>query len=324
MLFRRRIPSAFRWLLFSLSVSVLYSQALIEPRHHANAKAPSPPPDIRVDTTLVLIPVSVTDRLNHPVTQLAKNNFRVFEGPVEHEVLHLTIEDSPMAVAIVFDTSGSMQRKLPAAREALAAFLKTANPEDEFALVEFGDKARLTCHLTGEPGDISERLTFAEAKGQTALLDAVGIGIAELKKSSKPRKAMVVVSDGGDNRSRYTEREIRGLVRESEVPIYSMGIFESGSAAKLSAEELAGPALLKDLANDSGGRAFNVTSLKELSATAERIGVELHNSYVLGYAPSNLARDGKYHRVHVKLVPPEDAPELRVEWRSGYYAPQNE
>jgi Ca-activated chloride channel family protein len=290
----------------------------IQPRSKRAASV-QPRSDIHVDSSLVLIPLSVTDALNRPVTGLQKDNFRVFEGGAEQQILHVAFEDTPLAVGVVFDTSGSMVKKMPKSRAAVAEFFHTANPEDEFFLVEFNNTARVTQAFTPKPGEIQSQLASTKPAGQTALLDAVALAMRELRKSNK-RKALVIFSDGGDNRSRYTRAEVRNMVAESDVLIYAMGIFE-GSTGRLSAEEIAGPDLLNELAERTGGRMFPVDNLKNLPAIAGRVGAELHSRYILGYAPANLQRDGRYHKVQVKVERPEGMPLLRVDSRSGYRAP---
>jgi VWFA-related protein len=285
-----------------------------------NPKQTAVQANLRVDTSLVLIPLAVTDRANHPVLGLQKSDFRVFDRNQEQQVLNLSFQDAPLAVGLVFDTSGSMAHKIPKARAAVAEFLKTANPEDEFFLVEFDNTVRLTQPLTSDTAEIQARLATAAANGQTALLDAIGLALSEMKRSHNPRKALVIVSDGGDNRSRYTEAEIRDLLRESEVSIYAMGIFDMGTLL-LSPEEIEGPGLLDGLAERSGGRLWAVSDLRDLPAIAARIGAELHSSYVLGYAPANLQPDGKYHRVKVTVAGRNGLP-LHVDWRPGYRAPE--
>ena len=296
------------------------AQVFIQPRQTALAAKRSVPSVMRVDTSLVLIPVSVTDALNHPVMSLDKASFRVFDSNVEQEVVSLTFEDAPLAVGVVFDTSASMGGKMAKSRSAVAELMRTANPEDEFFLVEFNDHVKLTQPLTSEGADILAQLSRAAPHGQTALLDAVALALKEVKKSGRPRKALVILSDGGDNRSRYTEREIRGMVRESDALVYAMGIFETGGA-HLSAEEIAGPGLLNEITEASGGRLFKVGNVDELPETAARIGVELHNQYVLAFSPSKIHADGKHHRVRVKVVPPAGLSSVRVDWRTGYRAP---
>jgi len=276
---------------------------------------------IRVDTTLVLIPVSVTDPMNRFVTGLDREHFRVFEDKIEQQIKQFSSEDAPLSVGIVFDTSGSMGPKLQKSRLAVAQFLKTANPEDEFFLVQFNDRPELVIPFTRNSEEIQNRLTFTQSKGRTALLDGIYMAMNHMKKAQNPRKALLIVSDGGDNSSRYTESEIKNAVREADVQIYAIGIFEQISARSRTPEEMAGPGLLNDVSEQTGGRHFAIDNLNELPDVAAKIGVELRNQYVLGYTPKNVERDGKYRRVTVKLVQPRGLPPLKAFFRLGYYAP---
>ena len=285
------------------------------------AGPPQPRSNIRVDTTLVLIPVTVTDPLNRPVTGLEKEHFKIFEDKVEQAITQFASDDAPLAVGLVFDISGSMGDKLRKSRQAAAQFFRSANPEDEFFLVEFNERPRLTAPLTSNVEEIQNRLAFSQSKGRTALLDAVYMALHEMRKSHKPRKALLILSDGGDNSSRYTEHEVRTLVRESDSLIYAIGVFEPASARSRTAEELSGPGLLSSIAEQTGGRHFPVDNINELPDVAAKIGIELRNRYVLGYAPKNPMRDGKYRRVQVKIVQPRGLPPLRAAWRLGYFAP---
>lgn len=294
----------------------------IEPRSRPSAApAERRPPSLRVDTTLVLIPVTVVDPLNRFVTGLEKEHFRLFEDKVEQSVAHFASEDAPLSIGLVFDASGSMGAKLQKSRQAAAQFFKTANPEDEFFLVQFNDRPAMVVPFTTSTEEIQNRLTFTQSKGRTALLDAIYLSLHEMKKGHNPRKAILVLSDGGDNSSRYTESEIRSLVREADVQIYAIGIFEPVSSRGRTAEELSGPSLLSELAEQTGGRHFPVENVNELPDVAAKIGIELRNQYVLGYSPTNMEKDGKYRRVNIKLVQPRGLPPLRAFWRTGYYAP---
>jgi Ca-activated chloride channel family protein len=298
------------------------SQVNIVPRPKAaEAKEILPKANIRIDSTLVLIPVTVTDPLNRFVTGLEKENFRVFEDKVEQELVQFSSEDAPISVGVVFDCSGSMGSKLAKSREAVAQFFKTANPDDEFFLVQFSDRADLTIKFTTSLEEIQNRLTFTQSKGKTALLDAVYLALHEMKHAKNARKAILIISDGGDNNSRYTETEIKNLVREADVQIYAIGIFEPAGSRSRTPEELAGPGLLSEIAEQTGGRHFPVENLNELPDIAAKIGIELRNQYIIGYSPKNTERNGKYRRVQVKLVQPRGLPPLRAFWRLGYYAP---
>lgn len=278
-------------------------------------------PDIRSDTTEVRIPVSVTlMQSGKLVTGLEVKNFELFEDKVKQEIISFTSEDAPISVGIVFDASGSMGNKLSKSRQAVSQFLKTANPEDEFFLVQFNDRPQLSVKFTGDTEDIQNHLAFVQSKGSTALLDGIYVAMSEMKKARNARKAILIISDGGDNSSRYTESEVKNAVREADVQIYAIGIFESGGFGG-TVEERMGPGLLTDMTEQTGGRHFAIQNLGELPDVAEKIGLELRNEYMLGYRPKNDARDGKYRKVEVKLVKVEKLPKLKSRARGGYYAP---
>jgi VWFA-related protein len=278
--------------------------------------------NLRSDTNLVLVPVTVCNPYNQPVTGLEKEHFRLFDDKVEQTITHFSMDDEPVAVGLVFDISGSMGAKLRESRQAATEFFKNANPEDEFFLVEFNDQPKLVSPLGTAVEEIRNQLIFSQSKGRTALLDAVFLAMHEIRKSQKNRKALLIISDGGDNSSRYTESEVRSLVRESDVMIYAIGIYESGSARARTPEEAGGPGLLNDLSEQTGGRHFPA-DVSELPDIAAKIGVELRNRYVLGYTPTDQQRDGRYHPVVVKVIPPHGLPTLHAYWRRGYYAPSN-
>jgi Ca-activated chloride channel homolog len=282
---------------------------------------PEPRPNIRVDSTLVLIPVAVTDPMSRFVTGLDKDNFKIYEDKVEQKIEQFSSEDAPLSVGIVFDTSGSMGAKLARSREAVAQFMKTANPQDEFFLITFNDHPDLVVPFSSDTEEIQNRLTFIQSKGRTALLDGVYMAMNQMKKARNPRRAILIISDGGDNSSRYTEGDVRRAVREADVQIYSIGIFEPVASRGRTPEELSGPALLGEITDQTGGRHFEVDNLAELPDVAAKIGIELRNQYVIGYQPKNKNRDGKYRRVVVKLVKTTGLPQLKAAFRTGYYAP---
>ena len=276
--------------------------------------------NIRVDKDLVLVPVGVVDRDNRPVTSLERKNFRIFENKIEQPISSFLMDDEPLAVGLVFDTSGSMGHELRRSRMAASAFFETANPEDEFLLVECGTHAALSVPLTNDPRQIEDRLALTQSKGRTALIDAVYLGLAEIKKSRKGRKALLVLSDGGDNNSRYTRQELVNFARESDVSIYVMGIF---APAEFLGPEDFGPRLLTSIAQQTGGRKYS-GDLTELPGIARRIGIELRNRYVLGFSPASLERDGRYHDVQIKIVRTRGVPETFTSWRRGYFAPADQ
>lgn len=269
---------------------------------------------LRADKDLVLVPVSVIDQKDHPVTGLEQKNFRIFDNRTEQRIESISMVDEPVAVGLVFDTSRSVGRQLGIARLAAKAFLDSANPGDEFLLVEFNDRPALSVPLTSDPSLIQTRLAATEAKGSTALLDAISLGLCEIQKSKQSRKALLVISDGGDNHSRFRPSEIERLVRESGVLIYAAGIY-NGDAA--------GRDLLSRISEQSGGRAYSVSE-KNLSAMAQEIGLQLRNQYVLAFSPHSGLRDGRYHALEVHMVRTHGLPPLLASWRLGYYATSEE
>jgi Ca-activated chloride channel homolog len=278
-------------------------------------------PRFTAGTTLVLIPVTVTDPLNRFVLGLQKQDFHLFEDGAEQKIVNFSGEDAPLSLGLVFDTSGSMGDKLRTSRQAALRLLTTMNALDEAFLIQFSDHAQLAVPFTSETDQLQNSLASVQPGGLTAMLDAAGLALRTMQKAKNPRKAILIISDGGDNNSRYTAAEIESLVREADVQVYAMGIFEPDFLPVLSKEEISGPRLLSDLAEQTGGRAFSASDPADLPNVAVRIGIELRNQYVLAYSPKNQKKDGKYRRVEVKVNQPPGVPSLKVHWRLGYYAP---
>jgi Ca-activated chloride channel homolog len=274
-------------------------------------------PVVKSKVDLVLVPVTVTDPMNRLVTGLDKENFQVFEGKEPQEVRNFSAEDAPVSLGVIFDMSGSMSSKIERAREAVVEFFKTANPQDEFFLITFNDKPEEVSDFTQSVDDLQGKLVFTVPKGRTALLDAIYLGVSKMRQAKYPKKALLIISDGGDNHSRYTEGEIKNLVKEADVMIYSIGIYDHYFQTE---EERLGPALLSDVSDLSGGRSFTIDNPNDLADVATKIGIELRNQYVLGYRPKNPGHDGKWHKIKVKLLPPKGLPPLHVYARTGYYA----
>lgn len=277
--------------------------------------------NFRINANLVLVPVSVTDSQDRLVTGLDKKYFKLYEDKVEQTITQFVSDDVPISVGLLFDCSGSMGGKLEKSRLAVTEFFKIANPQDEFFLSEFNDTVQSPTDFTTAPEQIQNQLIFTQSKGRTALLDAIYLAVHKMKSAHRTRKAVLVISDGGDNASRYTERDVKNLVREADVQIFAIGILEPLANLSRSPEELAGPDLLDELARQSGGRFFPVQDQNELPAVAAKIGMALRNQYVLGYAPASGTKDGKYHRIQVKLAKGTGLSSLRASFRSGYYAP---
>jgi Ca-activated chloride channel family protein len=292
-----------------------------EDPHATVRKPPIHATPIQIDVNMVVVNVTVTDPYDRIVTGLELTNFQVFDEKVEQKIEAFSTEDAPISVGLIFDSSGSMGDKIEKSKEAALQFFKTSNPQDEFMLINFSDRPNLITGFTTKFENLQDRLLFVKAGGKTALLDAIYLGLSEMKKATTNRKALLVISDGGDNHSRYTENDIKRAVKESDVQIYAVGIFEPLASRARTPEEAGGPGLLAELSEVSGGRMFSVEDINELPDIAEKISIELRNQYVLGYRPSNLVRDGRWRRVKVKLNPPKGLPPLQVYARTGYYAP---
>jgi Ca-activated chloride channel family protein len=311
-----------------------WSQATGEAEVHVVPRVPVAAPDplanldpalkprtapIVKDVDVVLVPVTITDPMNRLVTGLEKENFEVFEDGERQKIRHFSSEDAPLSVGVIFDVSGSMASKIAKSRDAVVEFFRTANPADEFFIIAFSDRPQLLVDFTGSVEEIQSKLLYVAPRGRTALLDAIYLGMSKMKKARYERKALLIVSDGGDNHSRYSESDIKSMVREADVQLYAIGIFDNFPRT---IEERSGPELLNEITEVTGGRAFPINSLGDLADVATKIGVELRNQYVLGYRPSHAAHDGKWRKIKVKLLAPKGLPPLRAYAKTGYYAPE--
>jgi Ca-activated chloride channel homolog len=274
---------------------------------------------LKVDVDLVLVPVTITDPMNRLVTGLEKENFELYEGSNKEQIKTFSSEDAPVSLGVIFDCSGSMATKIDRAKDAVVEFFKTANPQDEFFMITFSDEPEMVADFTSSVDDIQSKLVFAVPRKRTALLDAIYMGVTKMRQAKYSKKALLIISDGGDNHSRYTEGEIKSMVKEADVMIYAIGIYDRYFQSE---EERLGPQLLGEVSELTGGRAFTVENPNDLGDVATKIGVELRNQYVLGYSPNNVVRDGKWRKIKVKLLPPKGLPPLRVYARTGYYAPE--
>ena len=263
--------------------------------------------NIRLDVNLTLVPVTVTDLQDRPVPDLTAGSFRVFEDNVEQKIVSVFKEDGPVSVGFVFDTSSSMKKRIDRSVAAIRRFFETTIPGDEFFLVRFADQPALVRDFTPNPGDILRDLSTQEPQGWTALLDAIGLGVHQMKKAKNSRRALFVLTDGGDNNSRYTEAEIKDLVMESDVRVYAIGIFERYQ-------------FLERLTSESGGRAYFARKLGDLPEVIDRLSTDLREEYMLGYSSNNQRNDGKYRTLRVEVIPPRGETSLNVMWRRGYYA----
>jgi len=280
--------------------------------------ASHPDARLRVDVNLVQVPVTVTDPMNRIVTGLEKENFAVTDNNVPQTIRYFSSEDAPITIGVVFDLSGSMTSKFARARKALTEFLRTSNPQDEFFVVGFNDRPSVIVDYTSDVDDVEARMVMLKPENRTALIDAVYLGVDHLRQARYDRKALLIISDGGDNRSRYTQNELERVVREAGIQIYSIGIFDNYAP---SPEEQMGPELLKEICEMTGGRLFTVSNPNDLEDIAERISAELRNQYVLAYSPTEPKHDGSWRKLRVRLTPPPGLPLLTVHFREGYYAP---
>lgn len=274
----------------------------------------------RADSTVVLIGATVVDTHDRLVRGLGREDFRLFEDKVEQTIRYFGEEDVPLSLAVVFDTSGSMAGKLAGMRSALAAVLKTSNPQDEFCLITFAERPQVAVPWTADGAEVQNHVFAGEAHGRTALLDAIAAALKQLRQSHNPRRAMVVFSDGGDNFSVLSERSLAHQLEEADVQLYALDTTEF--LPERPWEEMAGPNLLSELCDHAAGRYFQLSDPRDPERVAERVSRELRSQYVLGYTPSNLAADGKFHRLQLN-VQRRPGTRLSVRWRHGYRAPSN-
>jgi len=276
------------------------------------ADRPKAPPRFRSEVDLVTVRVSVMDPMSRYVVGLEKDHFKVFEEKVEQEIIHFSNDKAPVSVGFVLDTSGSMGDNVLSARNSIVRFLEQGDQEDEYFLVTFNEKCRLAQDFTNRPEDVQNSVSISEAKGRTALYDAVYLGMEKIRDARNDKKALVVITDGEDNSSRYTFSEVKDFAKESDVQLYVIG--ERGDLCY-------GRGIITEIVRLTGGRAFFPNSFKQLDYYCDLIHTELRNQYLLGYRPGNRDFDGKWRKIKVKLAPPEGLPRLSVRAREGYFAP---
>jgi Ca-activated chloride channel homolog len=283
-------------------------QVNIAPRTPLHSRATSERASLRVDVNMILLPVTVTDGKDQPVTDLSPDAFRVLEDDVEQKVVSFHREEGPVSVGFVFDASTSMKNRMDPSVAAIQQFVDTLTKGDEFFLIRFSDRPQIVTRFTEDPTQIVSDLSSIQPQGWTALNDAIWLGVQTMKHAKNSRRALIVLTDGGDNNSRYSDSELRKLVQESDVRIYSIGIFERSD-------------FLEKLGMDSGGRAFFAHKLQDLPKTIDKLSTEFRNQYVLGYYPHQHLNDGKYRRVRVEMIETIKKMPLNVFWRRGYYSP---
>ena len=272
-------------------------------------------PSIRLSRDLVTLNVTVTDPLGRYVSGLSATRFEVFDDKVKQEIAFFGYTDAPVTIGVVFDISGSMKQRIVRSVTALKRFIEASHREDEYFLLGFNNRVSLLRDYTTGGGDLAASLTLASADGRTALYDAVLVGIEKARAGRHDKRALLIISDGQDNSSRYTFSELRDVVREADVQIYAIGITDPMHETELGPY---GEAVIEELVRTTGGRAYFPTSEAELMNICSQIALELRNQYTIGYYPSCNIRDGRWHRLKVKLETPEGLPRLVVRTRDGY------
>jgi Ca-activated chloride channel family protein len=281
---------------------------------------------LTVDASLVLIPAHVTNAMGGPVVDLQREDFRLYENNVEQTITQFWREDAPVSVAVLFDKSGSMKNKMYATSRTLESFFHTSNGGDEFLLIEFNERAKVTVPFTSDTDLLLAQIKRVRPFGMTSLFDALRLSIAEMKRARHPRKAVLIISDGGENWSRHNFREIRNSLAEAGVQVYSLGVFDRNFSYKHPVEERNGPQMLNILAAQTGVRGVSVDDLNDLPAISRRVSLALRSQYMLGYAPTDPTRDGRYRHVKVqvetvRVEAHEAVNRLHIDYRRGYYAP---
>ncbi len=271
------------------------------------AAASNPRSTFRLEVNLIQVPVTVTDMRDHPVMGLGKTAFRVFEDDVEQQVTALSMSDGPVSAGIVFDTSLSMRSRINASRAAVKQFFETSVRGDEFSLVCFGERVDLLTRWTGNSDEIFQALTGVRPFGRTAMIDGIWLSLGQMRRASNPRRILLVLSDGGDNNSRFSETELLSILREVDVRVWTIGLFER-------------PRYLQKLADETGGRVVWVHRLADLPAAMEQLSLQIRNEYVISYFSNHSQNDGRYHKVRIEVQAPEIR-EVRATWRQGYFAP---
>jgi len=273
---------------------------------------------ILVSTDLISLTVSVTDSSGHSISGLKQDAFTVFDEKQPQQITFFSDDDAPVSIGILFDLTGSMSgAKIRRATTALSYFFETSDNQDEYFLITLQNgRAFLSMDSTRDSKAVLDKLSLVEPKGNTALFDGARLAVEKVERGIHPKRALLIISDGEDNNSRYTLKDIRNLLKESDVSIYCIGIEESGYG-KLA---LSGSNTLDEMARISGGQAFFPRGKAEMDDSFVHIANELRHQYSIGYKPNNFKSDGSWHRVKVKVNGQRGLPKLFVRTREGYFA----
>jgi Ca-activated chloride channel family protein len=293
------------------------------PRRESTETNPgdNPTKPLKVNVSVVLVPVVVADAMNHPILGLERQNFALTENDEQKEIQYFSAEDSPISVGLLVDVSKSMTDKIDAERQAVTEFFKSANPEDDYFVVAFSSSPQMLTDTTQSIGTIQTKLGAVVPKGSTAMLDAISMGMTRLRSAKYRRRALLIISDGGDNSSHHKYREIKNLVRDSDVEVYAIGLFDA--AFFKTYEEFMGKKWLGDITDATGGRTVTVDNVSKMGDAAAAISTEMRSQYILGYRPSNVQSDGKRRQIKVRVInPPSTDSQLQAYYKRGYIIPK--
>jgi Ca-activated chloride channel family protein len=270
---------------------------------------------LRVDVDLVLLPVTVTDELNHPIMGLQRQDFAIYDENEQQQIQYFSADDAPISIGLILDLSKSMTNKVDTERAAVAEFFQNANPQDDYFVIAVSGRPKLIADSTRSIDTIESDIGMETPDGNTALLDSIYLGVAKLRSAQYQRKALLIISDGGDNNSRYRLKEIKSILQESDVQAYALGIFDT--ALFKTFEEFMGKKWLEEITNATGGRTVTVDNLTKLPEIAAAVSWELRNQYTLGYKPKNIG-DGKWRKIKVRVIRPPGASRLQAYYKKGY------
>jgi Ca-activated chloride channel family protein len=316
--------SAFYSRLVCTSLALVFAASAFgqDPTPTPSPEVVQPDRPVKVKTDLVSLTLTVQDLYGRYVSGLTKKAFTVIDNNQEQEITFFSDSDAPVSLGVIFDVSGSMSgEKIGKARKALEKFIATSHPSDEYFLIAFNNRAQLLLDRTRDGDAVLRKLTLVQPKQNTALYDAVYLGVDKVTRGAHQKRALLIISDGQDNASRYNFGEVRRLMKESDVVTYAVGILGGNDSS--SQLGMQGQAFLDELTSVSGGKSFYPQTDVEMDEIFERIALELRHQYTVGYTPKDFQPDGKWRKVKVKVKPPRGLPRLTVRSREGYYATPN-
>lgn len=293
---------------------------------HGKSRQPAPGDNsakpLHIDVNVVLVPVFVADAMNHPIIGLEKQDFALFDNGESMEIQYFSDEDSPISVGLLVDVSKSMTDKVDAERKAVAEFFKNANADDDYFVVSFSSRPEMLSVETQSLGSIETKLGQTVPNGSTAMLDAIAVAMARMRSAKYKRRALLILSDGGDNSSHHTYREIKRMVRDSDVEVYAIGLFDT---AFKTYEEFMGKKWLSEITDATGGRTITVDNVSKMGEAAATISTEMRSQYILGYRPSNTLTDGKRRQIKVRVInPAASEAQLQAYYKRGYVIPKEQ